>query len=105
MQELVELGPYSILRSGVREILAPFANLKAIDYSYIVTKKATGNTATLETVALLYSRGHPVDLDPVNITSNPSSGRGRMPADLPSYRFNHETASANVRFIVLQVLS
>jgi hypothetical protein len=51
MQELVELGPHSTLRGGVREILAPFANLKAIDYSHVVTKKAMGNTATLETVA------------------------------------------------------
>ena len=93
VDELVEVGPHSTMRSAIREGLAPYPGLKAIEYSHVVTRQVSTNATLLQTMACLYSRGYPLDLDAVNQASAPYSRSRRMIPSLPPYCFNHGKSS------------
>ncbi|KAJ5595540.1 uncharacterized protein N7459_001748 [Penicillium hispanicum] len=93
LDELIELGPHSTMRSAIREGLASYASLKVIEYSHILTRQSSSNITLLQTMASLYSRGYPLNLDAVNQASCTSPGDRRMISTLPPYNFNHDNSS------------
>jgi acyl transferase domain-containing protein len=105
LDEWVEIGPHSTMSSAIKETVAPFTNLKTIEYSHVMTRKAVTNVRILETVAHLYCRGYRVNLDAVNAPAHePSKGRTMLTV-LPPYEMNQEQVSRtqtrimrNVRF-------
>lgn len=91
IDDLVEIGPHSALRSAIRETLSTASHRKAIRYSHVVTRGQTSNLALLEAIGALHCRGYSVDLFASNF---PLTASGFAPSsmlnDLPPYCFNHE---------------
>ncbi|OIW27857.1 hypothetical protein CONLIGDRAFT_619446 [Coniochaeta ligniaria NRRL 30616] len=92
IQEIVEIGPHSALRSAVKEVLAGSAlDPQAIGYHAVLDRNAPGAHTLLNSVGALYSRGSLVDVSCVNRASE-LDAEGKEPAmlvDLPPYVFNH----------------
>ena len=88
IQEIIEIGPHSVLRSAIKEILA--SDSQSIGYHAVLNRTAPGLHTILNSVGALHSRGSAVDLGCVNLASD--SGVSRVPVmltNLPHYVFNH----------------
>ncbi|KAI5459610.1 polyketide synthase [Mariannaea sp. PMI_226] len=88
IQEIVEIGPHSALRSAIKETLAN--DSQPIGYHAVLNRTAPGVDTILNSVGALHSRGSVVDLERVNQASD--AGVDREPVlltNLPHYVFNH----------------
>lgn len=91
IHDLIELGPHSALRSAIKEILAPFPQLKNIRYAHCITRHQISNTQIVDMATALYCRGYSVNMRSVNFPQTTSSfAPTTMLKDLPPYPFNHE---------------
>ncbi|PTB63211.1 polyketide synthase [Trichoderma citrinoviride] len=92
IQEIVEVGPHSALRSAIKETLTShFSENLGIGYHAVLDRNTPGVETLLKTVGNLFSRGSVVDLALVNqgALRSPSDGQPSMIANLPPYAFNH----------------
>jgi acyl transferase domain-containing protein len=83
---ILEVGPHPAMQSAVKDIVGPDSK---VPYFGTLNRKDTGLDTLLDTIGNLVSRGSPVNLDEVNMSTNPSV----MPktiVNLPPYPFNHE---------------
>ncbi|KAJ5630171.1 polyketide synthase [Penicillium herquei] len=83
---ILEVGPHPVMQSAVKEIIDPDFN---IPYLSTLNSKDTGLDTLLHTIGTLVSRGSPVNLHKVNMSTNPSV-LPKTIVDLPPYPFNHE---------------
>ncbi|KAJ5110635.1 hypothetical protein N7532_001170 [Penicillium argentinense] len=88
---LLEIGPHSVLKGPVMQILqAVSPSMATLPYYSLVSRNQHALRTSLEVAASLWSTGHNVDLAAANScvdTTAPS-----MVSDLPSYPWNHQTA-------------
>ncbi|PTB74995.1 polyketide synthase [Trichoderma longibrachiatum ATCC 18648] len=92
VQEIIEVGPHSALRSAIKETLAShFNESQVIGYHAVLDRNTPGVETLLRTIGNLFSRGSVVDLALVNqeTLTNPGDERPSMIANLPPYVFNH----------------
>lgn len=92
IQEIVEVGPHSALRSAIKESLASHSNeTQDIGYHAVLDRNTPGAETLLRTVGNLFTRGSVVDLALVNqgALPSPSDECPSMLANLPPYVFNH----------------
>jgi acyl transferase domain-containing protein len=92
IQEVIEVGPHSALRSAIKETFAShFNESQAIGYHAVLDRNNPGTETLLRTVGNLFSRGSIVNLALVNqgTLPIPSDERPSMIANLPPYVFNH----------------
>ena len=90
IQDIVEVGPHSALRSAIKDTLS---SSSAADFGYhpVLDRIAPGLDVILSAMGELQSRGSFVDLGLVNRTSSDdtSSKPPSMLVNLPPYDFNH----------------
>jgi acyl transferase domain-containing protein len=92
VQEIVEIGPHSALRSAIKEVLASQSvGSQPVAYYAVLDRNSPGTDTILNSVGALYARGTPVDLSRVNRASKwDVDGRpSEMLVNLPPYVFNH----------------
>ncbi|KAL7940182.1 hypothetical protein V8C42DRAFT_363657 [Trichoderma barbatum] len=92
IQEIVEIGPHSALRSAIKEtLLSHFNDSQAIAYHAVLDRNTPGVDTLLKTVGNLFARGSVVDLALVNQASLSGSSKElpTMLTSLPPYVFNH----------------
>lgn len=92
IQEIVEVGPHSALRSAIKETLTShFNDNQVIGYHAVLDRSNPGVDTLLTSVGNLFARGSVVDLSLVNQAS-PSHSSEQSPTmlvKLPPYAFNH----------------
>ncbi|KAL6812029.1 hypothetical protein J3E69DRAFT_359798 [Trichoderma sp. SZMC 28015] len=92
IQEIIEIGPHSALRSAIKETLASrFNDNQVIGYHAVLNRNNPGLDTLLRTVGNLFARGSVVDIALVNQASLSSSSKElpTMLTNLPPYVFNH----------------
>ncbi|KAJ5794143.1 hypothetical protein N7457_000742 [Penicillium paradoxum] len=88
---LVEIGPHSVLKGPVTQILKSVnANMASLPYYSLVSRNQHALRTSLEVAGSLWSTGHTVDLAAVN--SSVDTTRPMLVTDLPSYPWNHQTS-------------
>lgn len=96
IQEIVEVGPHSALRSAIKETLTShFNDNQLIGYHAVLDRSNPGVDTLLTSVGNLFARGSVVDLSLVNQAS-PSHSNGQLPTmlvNLPPYAFNHSQST------------
>ncbi|KAL7898810.1 hypothetical protein HDV64DRAFT_291566 [Trichoderma sp. TUCIM 5745] len=96
IQEIVEVGPHSALRSAIKETLAShFNDNQLIRYHAVLDRSNPGVDTLLTSVGNLFARGSVVDLGLVNQASPSHSGEQSptMLVNLPPYSFNHSQST------------
>ncbi|KAI0879040.1 hypothetical protein GGS24DRAFT_486779 [Hypoxylon argillaceum] len=101
---LLEIGPHSALGGPIKQFKSAHKEVDYIGYQSVLSRGQNAALTALRTVAWLWTKGVPVDLNKVN-NRNEISAQGVVLADLPSYSWNHSTsywhearASRNHRF-------
>lgn len=92
IQEIIEIGPHSALRSAIKETLTShFNDSQVIGYHAVLDRNTPGVDTLLKTVGNLFARGSVVDLALVNQASLSGSSKESptMLVNLPPYVFNH----------------
>ncbi|KAB5585705.1 hypothetical protein GE09DRAFT_983703 [Coniochaeta sp. 2T2.1] len=92
IQEIVEIGPHSALRSAIKEVLAGSEpDPQAIGYHTVLDRNSPGVETLLTSIGALQSRGSLVDISAVNAASECdfNAEKPTMLVDLPPYVFNH----------------
>lgn len=92
IQEIVEIGPHSALRSAIKETLTShFKDNQAVGYHAVLDRSNPGVETLLKSVGNLFTRGSIVDLGLVNQAAQSSSSENAptMLVNLPPYVFNH----------------
>ncbi|PTB35859.1 hypothetical protein M441DRAFT_178876 [Trichoderma asperellum CBS 433.97] len=96
IQEIVEVGPHSALRSAIKETLTShFNDNQLIGYHAVLDRNTPGVDTLLTSVGNLFARGSVVDLSLVNQAS-PSHSNKQSPTmlvNLPPYVFNHSQST------------
>ncbi|KAF1947383.1 polyketide synthase-like protein [Clathrospora elynae] len=98
----VEIGPHSLLRSPLRDILKPHGRDIETDYVSVLVRNRAADLTALDCVGKLHSAGSLIDLAEINGNRTLSE---RLVTTLPPYPFNDKTkywlegrASAQYRF-------
>ncbi|UKZ52827.1 Type I Iterative PKS [Trichoderma virens] len=92
IQEIIEIGPHSALRSAIKETIAShFNDNQVIGYHAVLDRNTPGVDTLLKTVGNLFARGSVIDLALVNQASLSGSSEKlpTMLTNLPPYVFNH----------------
>ncbi|KAJ6076276.1 hypothetical protein N7499_008257 [Penicillium canescens] len=88
---LVEIGPHTVLKGPVTQILKSVnPSMASLPYHSLVARSQHALRTSLETAGSLWSTGHDVDLAAVN--SSVDSTTPTVVSDLPSYPWNHQTS-------------
>ncbi|KAE8851971.1 hypothetical protein HRS9122_02258 [Pyrenophora teres f. teres] len=80
----LEIGPHSVLRSPLGDILKAHDKDVTSDYACVLRRDRSASDTALECAGKLYTIGAPMDIAAVNKSSGPSS---RFLTSLPGYQF------------------
>ncbi|KAK8091418.1 polyketide synthase [Apiospora hydei] len=86
--DLLEIGPHGALRGPLNSIMKHQASEKPATYQSILTRNKSARETALESIAILFSRGHEIDLTTAS-QCGPERQSANMLTDLPPYPFNH----------------
>jgi acyl transferase domain-containing protein/NADPH:quinone reductase-like Zn-dependent oxidoreductase len=88
---LFEIGPHSVLKGPVTQILQNVnPSMTALPYYTLVARNQNALRTALDVAGSLWSTGHPIDLAAVNDSMDPATPK--MVVDLPSYPWNHQNS-------------
>ncbi|KAJ5389119.1 uncharacterized protein N7496_000187 [Penicillium cataractarum] len=88
---LVEIGPHSVLKGPVSQILQKVnPSMMALPYYTLVARNQNALRTSLDVAGSLWSTGHAIDLAAVNNCVDPTAPN--MVIDLPSYPWNHQNS-------------
>jgi acyl transferase domain-containing protein len=86
---LLEIGPHSVLKGPVTQILQKVnPSMATLPYYTLVTRNQNALRTSLDVAGSLWCTGHAIDLAAVNDCVDPSASK--MVVDLPSYPWNHQ---------------
>ena len=86
---LLEIGPHSLLKLPVKDILeTTYGGKLPIQYLPTLIRNRPADVTALEAVGQLFANKHPVDLHAVNFPTEPNDPLSVL-TDLPRYRWNH----------------
>lgn len=91
VQSLIEIGPHSVLKSPLSQILAATVEgyKDSVNYMSVLHRGNDAYETSLVTAGKLWAQGHVVDLGLVN-SFNENCRCRKVLSDLPPYPWNHE---------------
>lgn len=97
VNDIVEIGPHSALRTPIREILQVVPSASDVGYASMLSRGLGADRAALEAAGWLFSRGHQVDMKGVVLGGAVDDAAAAvetwtapaMLTDLPGYVFDH----------------
>lgn len=88
---LFEIGPHSVLKGPVSQILQKVnPSMTALPYYTLVARNQNALRTSLDVAGSLWSTGHAIDLAAVNDCVDPTAPK--IVVDLPSYPWNHQNS-------------
>jgi NADPH:quinone reductase-like Zn-dependent oxidoreductase/NAD(P)-dependent dehydrogenase (short-subunit alcohol dehydrogenase family) len=88
---LFEIGPHSVLKGPVTQILRKVnPSMTTLPYYTLVARNQNALRTSMDVAGSLWSTGHTIDLAAVNDCVDPTTPK--MVIDLPSYPWNHQNS-------------